>query len=54
VEGWALYAEAEMIPYEPAEGQLIALQFRMLRAARAMLDPMLNWARSRARRRAAS
>ena len=42
VEGWALYAEAEMIPYEPAEGQLIALQFRMLRAARAMLDPMLN------------
>ncbi|MNT31794.1 hypothetical protein D3C72_1676440 [compost metagenome] len=42
VEGWALYAEAEMIPYEPAEGQFIALQFRMLRAARAMLDPMLN------------
>ena len=42
VEGWALYAEAEMIPYEPAEGQFVALQFRMLRAARAMLDPMLN------------
>ncbi|OBV38918.1 DUF885 domain-containing protein [Janthinobacterium psychrotolerans] len=42
VEGWALYAEAEMIPHEPAEGQFIALQFRMLRAARAMLDPMLN------------
>lgn len=42
VEGWALYAEAEMIPYEPVEGQFIALQFRMLRAARAMLDPMLN------------
>jgi uncharacterized protein (DUF885 family) len=42
VEGWALYAEAEMIPYEPLEGQLIALQFRLLRAARAMLDPMLN------------
>ena len=42
VEGWALYAEAEMVPYEPLEGQLIALQLRLLRAARAMLDPMLN------------
>lgn len=42
VEGWALYAEAEMLPYEPLDGQLIALQFRLLRAARAMLDPMLN------------
>ena len=42
VEGWALYAEAETLPYEPVEGQLIATQFRMLRAARAFLDPMLN------------
>jgi len=42
VEGWALYAEAEMLPFEPLEAQLIALQFRLLRAARAMLDPMLN------------
>ena len=42
VEGWALYAEAEMVSSEPVEGQLIALQFRLLRAARAMLDPMLN------------
>jgi uncharacterized protein (DUF885 family) len=42
VEGWALYAEAEMVPYEPRDGQLIALQLRLLRAARAMLDPMLN------------
>ncbi len=42
VEGWALYAEAEMVPYEPVDGQLIALQFRLLRAARAILDPMLN------------
>ncbi len=41
-EGWALYAEAEMVPYEPLDGQLIALQFRLMRAARAMLDPMLN------------
>ncbi|HEY5614165.1 MAG TPA: DUF885 domain-containing protein [Lysobacter sp.] len=42
VEGWALYAEAEMVPYEPIDGQLFALQFRLMRAARAMLDPMLN------------
>jgi uncharacterized protein (DUF885 family) len=42
VEGWALYAEAEMVPYEPLDGQLIALQFRLLRAARAMFDPMIN------------
>jgi hypothetical protein len=42
VEGWALYAEAETLPYEPVEGQMIALQFRLMRAARAILDPMLN------------
>ena len=42
VEGWALYAEAEMKPYEPLEGQLFALQARLQRAARAILDPMLN------------
>ena len=42
VEGWALYAEAEMVPYEPIDGQMIALQLRLLRGARAMLDPMLN------------
>lgn len=42
VEGWALYAEAEMLPYEPIEGQFVAQQFRLLRAARAVLDPMLN------------
>lgn len=41
-EGWALYAEGEMLPYEPVEGQLIALQGRLQRQARAMLDPMLN------------
>jgi len=42
VEGWALYAEAETRPYEPLDGQLIALQLRLMRAARAFLDPMLN------------
>ena len=42
VEGWALYAEAELKPHEPLEGQLFALQARLQRAARAFLDPMLN------------
>jgi uncharacterized protein DUF885 len=42
VEGWALYAEAVMKQYLPLEGQIGALQMRMLRAARAFLDPMLN------------
>jgi hypothetical protein len=42
VEGWALYAEAEMKPYEPLDGQLVALQHRLLRAARAFLDPDLQ------------
>ena len=41
-EGWALYAEAEAKPYEPLEGQLVALQARLLRAARAQLDPGLQ------------
>ena len=39
VEGWALYMEAEAKPYEPLDGQLAALQHRLLRAARAFLDP---------------
>jgi hypothetical protein len=42
VEGWALYAEAETKPYEPLDGQLIALQHRLMRSARAFLDPMVN------------
>jgi hypothetical protein len=42
VEGWALYAEAEMKPYLPVEGQLVSLQLRLQRAARAFLDPGLN------------
>ena len=42
VEGWALYAEAVMKEYFPLDGQMIALQHRLLRAARAFLDPMLN------------
>ena len=42
VEGWALYAEAEMKPYLPLEAQLVSLQHRLLRAARAFLDPGLQ------------
>jgi uncharacterized protein (DUF885 family) len=42
VEGWGLYAEYMLQPYEPVEGQLLTLQFRLLRAARAYLDPELQ------------
>jgi len=45
VEGWALYAESIMEPYFPPEGRLVALQYRLLRIARAMLDPMVNLGR---------
>ena len=41
-EGWGLYSEYLMQPYEPAEGQLLTLQLRLLRAARAFLDPELQ------------
>jgi len=39
MEGWALYIEAEVKSYLPLEGQLFSLQFRLMRAARAFLDP---------------
>lgn len=42
VEGWALYAEAVMKEYLPPEGRIGSLQMRMMREARAFLDPMLN------------
>jgi hypothetical protein len=42
VEGWGLYAEWFMLPYMPDDGKLISLQFRLLRAARAFLDPELQ------------
>ncbi len=41
-EGWGLYSEFIMQPFEPAEGQLLTLNFRLLRAARAWLDPGLQ------------
>jgi uncharacterized protein (DUF885 family) len=42
VEGWGLYSEWIMQPYEPVEGQLITLELRLLRAARAFTDPELQ------------
>jgi hypothetical protein len=42
VEGWGLYAEAIIKPYLPLDAQLIGLQYRLMRAARMFLDPMLN------------
>ena len=41
-EGWGLYSEYIMQPYEPVDGQLMTLQLRLLRAARAFLDPELQ------------
>ncbi|MGD0798126.1 MAG: DUF885 domain-containing protein [Acidobacteriaceae bacterium] len=41
-EGWGLYAEWMMQPYEPIEGQLVTLDYRLARAARAFLDPGLQ------------
>src|SRR5580698_2609452 len=42
VEGWGLYSEYLVLPYMPPEGQLISLDYRLLRAARAFLDPELQ------------
>ena len=42
VEGWGLYAEWFMLPYMPDDGKLVSLQLRLLRAARAFLDPELQ------------
>ena len=42
VEGWGLYTEAVMLPYLPDEGKLCSLLMRLMRAARAYLDPELQ------------
>jgi uncharacterized protein (DUF885 family) len=42
VEGWGLYSESIVKPFMPLEGQLISLDYRLLRAARAFLDPELQ------------
>jgi len=41
-EGWGLYSEYLIEPYMPPEGQLMSLDLRLLRAARAFLDPELQ------------
>jgi uncharacterized protein (DUF885 family) len=41
-EGWGLYSESIILPFMPPEGQLASLQFQLLRAARAFLDPELQ------------
>ena len=46
VEGWGLYSEAIMLPHMPLEGQLVSLDYRLLRAARAYLDPELQLGRT--------
>ena len=45
VEGWGLYSESLILPYMPPDGQLAALQIRLLRMARALLDPQINLGR---------
>jgi uncharacterized protein DUF885 len=42
VEGWGLYSEYLIRPYVPPEGQLVSLDYRLMRAARAFLDPELQ------------
>lgn len=42
VEGWGLYSEWMMLPYMPDDAKLISLDYRMLRAARAFIDPELQ------------
>jgi hypothetical protein len=42
VEGWGLYSEFLILPYMPLEGQLVSLDYRLHRAARAFLDPELQ------------
>jgi len=41
-EGWGLYSEAITLPFMPLDGQLVSLQLRLQRAARAFLDPELQ------------
>jgi len=42
VEGWGLYSEYLIEPYMPLEDQLVSLDYRLFRAARAFLDPELQ------------
>jgi len=49
VEGWGLYAEELVYPYLPAAAQLVALQMRLIRVARAFLDPEVQLGKIRPR-----
>src|SRR6266849_3545559 len=42
VEGWGLYSEYLIRPLMPPEGQLVSLDYRLMRTARAFLDPELQ------------
>jgi uncharacterized protein (DUF885 family) len=42
VEGWGLYAEELVYPYLPPQAQLVALQMRLVRIARAFFDPEIQ------------
>jgi hypothetical protein len=42
VEGWGLYSEYLIRPHMPLDGQLVSLDYRLMRAARAFLDPELQ------------
>ncbi|WP_394822653.1 DUF885 domain-containing protein [Pendulispora albinea] len=42
IEGWGLYSEYITCRFMPPEAQLVSLQFRLHRAARAFLDPELQ------------
>lgn len=42
VEGWGLYAEYIMKPHMALDAQLVSLQLRLMRAARAFIDPELQ------------
>jgi uncharacterized protein (DUF885 family) len=45
VEGWGLYSEWLIEPFMPPEGRLATLTMRMMRTARAFLDPELQLGR---------
>lgn len=49
VEGWGLYAEEMMMPFLPKSAKLVALQFRLLRIARAFFDPEVQLGKVRGR-----
>jgi len=42
VEGWGLYSEWFMQPYMPDDAKLVSMDYRLLRSARAFLDPELQ------------